>query len=126
MADPVIVRAFSVLHDCMRVNEHDDPAHGERASDYASRLRGYEILLNDDDFAILDYAIRWHTEGDNAINETVAACWDADRLDLKRLGIRPDPARLFTQEAKRIAHRSDYDCLENYVTHGIATHPWPD
>ena len=27
-------------------------------------------------------------------------CWDADRLDLGRVGIRPDPRRLFTAAAR--------------------------
>lgn len=31
---------------------------------------------------------------------TVQTCWDADRLDLGRVGIRPDPDRLCTSAAK--------------------------
>lgn len=31
---------------------------------------------------------------------TIATCWDADRLDLLRVGIRPDPARLVTEAAR--------------------------
>jgi uncharacterized protein len=27
-------------------------------------------------------------------------CWDADRLDLGRVGIRPDPARLCNEAAR--------------------------
>ena len=33
---------------------------------------------------------------------TVMACWDADRLDLGRVGIRVDPKRLFTTTAQDI------------------------
>jgi hypothetical protein len=35
---------------------------------------------------------------------TIQTCWDADRLDLGRVGIRPDPARMGTEAGKRIAH----------------------
>ena len=31
---------------------------------------------------------------------TVQTCWDADRLDLGRVGIRPDPRRLCTAAAR--------------------------
>jgi uncharacterized protein len=31
---------------------------------------------------------------------TVQACWDADRLDLWRVGVTPDPLRLATQIAR--------------------------
>jgi uncharacterized protein len=31
---------------------------------------------------------------------TIQACWDADRLDLGRVGTTPDPARLWTAAAR--------------------------
>ena len=31
---------------------------------------------------------------------TIQTCWDADRLDLSRVGIRPDPKKLCTKAAK--------------------------
>jgi uncharacterized protein len=40
---------------------------------------------------------RWHDPGD----ATVLACWDADRLDLGRVGIRPVPHRLCTAPARQ-------------------------
>ena len=48
-----------------------------------------------------------HTGGINAADITIATCWDADRLDLGRVGVDPDPAYLFTDEAKRIAETGD-------------------
>ena len=32
---------------------------------------------------------------------TIQTCWDADRLDLGRVGITPDPSWLCTEAAKR-------------------------
>src|SRR3989344_4339246 len=34
-------------------------------------------------------------------NITIATCWDADRLDLWRLGATPNPELLFSEYAKR-------------------------
>jgi len=38
---------------------------------------------------------------------TLAVCLDADRLDLGRVGITPDPLRLSTSTAKAIAKNQD-------------------
>jgi uncharacterized protein len=35
-----------------------------------------------------------------AADITIQTCWDADRLDLGRVGIVPDPARLCTVAAR--------------------------
>ena len=41
-----------------------------------------------------------HSEGDTSSNPTIAACWDADRLDLGRVG-KPPSARFLSLEAAR-------------------------
>jgi len=53
---------------------------------------------------LLDYACRYHTQGWLDAPGAVQVCWDADRLDLWRVGTRPDPSRLCTRAARRIAH----------------------
>jgi uncharacterized protein len=66
-------------------------------------LRGKLFDLDDDKFQLLQYACRWHTHGKLSSDPTVGACWDADRLDLTRVGIVPDPARMSTEAGKRLA-----------------------
>ena len=117
-ADPTTVRLFALLHDSMRVNDGTDPEHGSRAAEYAATLRSDFLRLDDDVFDVLAYSLRWHTEGNEVLDDTVATCWDADRLDLGRVGITPDPELLFTAEAKRIAGSQDYECLEQYIQPG--------
>lgn len=39
-------------------------------------------------------------EGQTLGDATVLTCWDADRLDLGRVGIRPHPHRLCTEAAR--------------------------
>jgi len=46
-----------------------------------------------------------------AVNATVATCWDADRLDLGRVGIKPDARYLFSDEAKEIANAAGFSVL---------------
>ena len=98
-----IISYFSHLHDCCRENENDDPLHGPRAAAYAKKHRNI-FDLNDDDFKILIRACSGHTFADPSttidFNQTISICWDADRLDLTRIGINPDPKRLFTEEAR--------------------------
>jgi uncharacterized protein len=103
-ADPMIVTCFAYLHDCMRMNEGHDPEHGKRGAEYAKGLRGEIIDLTDEQFEILTVACTWHTAGRETLNITIAICWDADRLDLGRVGIVPSAGHLLTDEAKRIAN----------------------
>ena len=103
-ADPVIVTCFAYLHDCMRMNEGNDPEHGKRGAEYAKGLRGEIIDLTDGQFEILTVACTWHTAGRETEDMTIATCWDADRLDLGRVGITPSARYLLTDEAKRIAN----------------------
>ena len=44
--DAQVAEYFSVLHDCMRENEGDDPEHGPRAAKYAEEHRGLIDLTN--------------------------------------------------------------------------------
>lgn len=99
-ANVQVVELFALLHDCKRISDRLDPDHGARAAEYARTLRGTWILLPDEDFGLLAYACRYHTDGWTQADVTVQTCWDADRLDLGRIGIRPDPAILCTAAAK--------------------------
>jgi uncharacterized protein len=100
-ADPLIVELFAYLHDCCREDDRSDPGHGERAALFAEGLRGTLIHLSDDDFALLHEAIRDHELGLTRGDVTVRTCWDADRLDLGRVGRRPNPLYLCTEYARR-------------------------
>jgi uncharacterized protein len=95
-----VVRWFALLHDSQRLTDHRDPLHGRRASGYARTLRARWIDLSEMDFARLTCACEQHTAGLTEGDITVLTCWDADRLDLFRVGIEPDPARLCTSAAR--------------------------
>jgi len=99
-ANKLIVELFAFLHDCCREYDGGDSEHGERAAEFAKSLRGTLIHLDDDDFSLLYQAIKHHQGGRTKGNVTVITCWDADRLDLGRVGDRPLPYLLCTEFAK--------------------------
>lgn len=95
-ADAELVEMFAYLHDSQRKNDGKDKGHGPRAARFASGLNDSILRLEADRLAVLVDAIEHHSNGFVDSNITAQTCWDADRLDLTRLGIRIDPHRLCT------------------------------
>lgn len=99
--DVAVVELFAWLHDSCRETEGGDPGHGHRAAEYATELFLDGVLeLTDSQMDLLLHACRYHSHGFVDADITVQACWDADRLDLGRVGSRPDPAYLCTAPAR--------------------------
>ena len=101
-ADREVVALFALFHDSRRVNEFRDDGHGLRGGEFARSLRGTLIHLDDARFDLLFQACRLHTNGLTEDEPTMQACWDADRLDLARVGIMPKPNRLCTDIAREL------------------------
>ena len=95
-----VVEYFAFLHDVCRHNDGRDPEHGARAARFAESIRHSSIALSDEEFPLLITAIEGHTHSHHHEDITVRTCWDADRLDLARVCIDPDPAHLCTEEAR--------------------------
>jgi len=101
-ADDQILLLFALFHDARRANEGQDEGHGRRGADYAASLRGRSFPLTPGAFDLLYHACAFHTDGLLDGDPTVQTCWDADRLDLARAGIRPTPERLCTPAAQAL------------------------
>jgi uncharacterized protein len=100
-ADLRVTELFAFLHDSQREDEYQDPGHGTRAADYAVWLhRRHRFELDRAALALLQTACRHHSDGLIEGDITVQVCWDADRLDLGRVGIKPDIQRLATPAAR--------------------------
>ncbi|MFP4072323.1 MAG: HD domain-containing protein [Desulfovibrionales bacterium] len=100
-ADPLVVSLFALFHDACRVSEGHDPRHGPRGALLANRLlRNFPI--SDIQMNQLLRACELHTYGTPRTLQdiTILTCWDADRLDLGRVGVTPDPRQLCTEPAK--------------------------
>jgi uncharacterized protein len=102
-ANTNVVRLFALLHDSCRTNDGHDRDHGARAATFAATLRGVRFELPDHEFEVLQYACTWHTDGKHHQDPTIGTCWDADRLDLGRVGIVPSPKYMSTKFGKEIA-----------------------
>jgi len=102
-ADPIVLEFFAIFHDARRQNEAIDHGHGRRGFQLARALRGAAFELDDARFALLEQACNEHTSGFTQADVSVQVCWDADRLDLLRVGIRPAPNYLCTEAAKEAA-----------------------
>jgi uncharacterized protein len=98
-ADLEVVGLFALFHDSMRVNDGHDPDHGRRGSALARELARL-LPLEQWQFEQLTTACDGHTDGFVSDDPTVGACWDADRLDLPRVGVQPE-ARLLSTAAAR-------------------------
>ena len=99
-----VVACFAYLHDSCREDDCDDLQHGPRAASWMVSLRGSWLSgLTDEEFDLLQRAVRDHTLVKSTGNLTIDTCFDADRLDLTRSGIIPDPSRMASPAGVRAA-----------------------
>ena len=108
-ADQEVVHTFALFHDSRRENEGQDPDHGLRGAELARSMRATHLLhLNDAQFELLRYACVHHTDGDTTTDPTIGCCWDADRLDLERVGVNLEvaPSLLSTYAARDLLRKS--------------------
>jgi len=95
-ADPHAVLLFAILHDSRRENDNHDPEHGPRAGALAEAIGHEPLGIDAGTLATLVHAMRLHDRGQVSDNPLVGTCWDADRLDLPRVGITPKPVLMST------------------------------
>jgi len=101
-ADLLVVELFAFLHDSQRENEYQDPNHGARAAAFAQGLNGTYFSLAPEQMEKLSLAMTGHSDGKIHQDPTIQTCWDADRLDLGRVGTKPGAKYLSAEGAKHI------------------------
>ena len=101
-AELLVVELFAFLHDSQRFDEDEDPLHGERAAEYAASLNRRYFELSNTGIDKLTTAIRSHSDGYVHQCPTIQTCWDADRLDLGRVGIKPRAKYLSSSATEHI------------------------
>jgi len=81
-------------------------------------LRGAELaltylsgtnLINEQELDLLYYACAHHTDKKHTNNLAIACCWDADRLDLGRVGVKINHDFLNTELSKSM--------IKNHIPH---------
>jgi len=99
-ANTHVVELFAFFHDSCRINEYTDDGHGQRGALLATKLQGRFFEATEHEMLLLTQACSTHSDGLSKGDATVQTCWDADRLDLGRVGITPDPKYLCRFAAK--------------------------
>lgn len=93
-----VVRLFAYLHDHKRLDDGWDMEHGQRAAENLDNIRQTLLAgLTDEEFGMLRRACMEHSITQRTGIPTIDACFDADRLDLPRVGYRPDPLRMASE-----------------------------
>lgn len=100
--DADVCRYFAAFHDAARLDEGHDHGHGERGAALALQYRAH-LPLTDHQMTLLTDACRGHELGGTSGNPTVGSCWDADRLDLVRVGVIPRAAYMSTAAGQAAA-----------------------
>lgn len=122
--DATVVFLFAALHDTQRLNEFEDSDHGNRAEDVAQQMRDRAVIsLTNEQFETLGTALGDHDRGYTANNPTVAICWDADRLTLPRVGIKPKKTLMSSAVVKR-----DFDMCLGFAMYIVRDQdlPWSE
>lgn len=99
-ADGLVVLLFAMIHDSQRHNDDHDPLHGPRAAAFALE---FADLVDEAQLRVLSEACADHASGRLSTHPTIAVCFDADRLNLWRVGITPSAAFMSTQAGRRPA-----------------------
>lgn len=92
--DAGVMLAFGMLHDCRRRSEGADPDHGPRAAEAMAGSPALAALLDEAQIDEVLHACHVHTKArrlDPAERPSAAACLDADRFTLRRVGTEPSP-----------------------------------
>ena len=99
-----VVRLFAYLHDKCRIDNGYDVEHGKRAAIMINGIRHILLKgLTDNEFELLSKACELHTTTLRTGNSTIDTCFDADRLDLERVGIVPHPNKMATSKGEYYA-----------------------
>lgn len=113
-----VLEYFSIFHDSGRENDGIDCDHGKRGAALASAYRD-QILLNDDEFLLLQTACALHTSSVSHENPDVRCCFSCDRLDLGRVGNRPNSTFLCPMAQQK-------EIIEQCYQRSLAPHDLPD
>ncbi len=102
-ADLTVVRLFALLHDSCRQDDGADLEHGPRAAEMLDRIVPTVFAIDPGRFDVLKEAIRLHTSNQTTNDPTMGTYWDADRLDIGRVGMTPSAQYMTTEAGKYMA-----------------------
>lgn len=112
-ADIMVVRLFALFHDSKRADDGYDEEHGPRGAEFAREcFKERRLGITREQFDKLYHACKYHTTEHRSGDATIDTCYDADRLDLGRVGIKLDPMKMATDFGARIAQEALEEGIE--------------
>lgn len=108
-----VFELFALLHDSKRLDELEDLEHGKRAAIFVKELIKEKLIhLTKEDENRLIFACSNHTVTNTKAklfnDMIVQICFDADRLDIGRVGIIPEEKYFYTNYAKSLIKQKNY------------------
>ena len=70
------------------------------------------FAADETEMRLLRTACRYHSDGKLHPNPTIQTCWDADRLDIRRVGIEPDLQWYNTEAAREMLINKDFKRID--------------
>ena len=106
LVDIHILKLFAWIHDSKREDEFMDIQHGIRAAKSLRYLKNLGLInLTSLQHNKLDFACKYHSSRKTTLDPTIGACWDADRLELTKVGMIPSEACFSTKAGKNILRK---------------------
>ncbi len=113
-ADALVAFLFGLFHDAMRENDWQDEGHGTRGASLMTRFyRAGLIPITLPQYEAALLACQTHTEAAPTKRAVLGVCYDADRLNLWRVCVRPEPAYLSTIAGREMARTNATEHLHN-------------
>jgi uncharacterized protein len=113
-ADTTVVRLFALFHDSKREDDGYDEEHGPRGAEFAKEcFEEHRLGITREQFDKLYHACKFHTTEHRSGDATIDTCYDADRLDLGRVEIKPNPMKMATAFGARIAQKALEEGIES-------------
>ncbi|MEA5082074.1 MAG: HD domain-containing protein [Dysgonamonadaceae bacterium] len=103
------IELFAYYHDILRLNDGDDPQHGKRGAElFKNGIAPKYYNMQNDIVDKVCFACENHTTLLRSGDSLIDICFDADRLDLMRVGVKPDPKKMATHIGAHYAE--NYEC----------------
>lgn len=112
--NPLLPFLFGLFHDSMRENDDRDPDHGERGGQLALEMYERGLLpISQEMLSKLVYACNNHTSSPATYDPHAGVCYDADRLNLWRVGTQPHKNYISTEAGLHSCKMQDTNGLHH-------------
>lgn len=131
--DDTYLELFALLHDIGREHDGIDQSHGLKAASWMQlNLDGIVEGQHADTVSV---AVYYHTlarpgeklDIDKPVRDVAEICWDADRLDIGRTGVRPHEKYFHTKSGISVLSKGEFDEFKDVmIVPDWVEYKWPE